>query len=83
MNDKDIWKIRLRPDGTWENVYRSDFYELDTDGLIAMSRGDFKDPTKELVAELEAMRDNYIEQALECGDLKEAKEVIEWIKKKS
>ena len=69
---KQIWKIRLRQDGTWENVY---FGEEPTT---------VTDPKKiallEEVKRLEEFKEYLIEQALEIKGFAEANDVISRIK---
>ena len=71
---KIIYKIRLRPDGTWENVY----YGEEPTTVV--------DPKKiailEEVKRLEEFKEYLIEQALEVKGFAEANEVISRIKNK-
>jgi hypothetical protein len=71
---KTIWKIRLRPDGTWENVY----YGEEPTTVV--------DPKKiamlEEVKRLEEFKEYLIEAALEIKGFAEANTVISRIKNK-
>jgi len=72
---KTIWKIRLRPDGEWENVYCGEEPTTVTDPKkIAML---------EEVKRLEEFKEYLIEQALEIKGFAEANEVISRIKNKT
>jgi hypothetical protein len=72
---KIIWKIRLRPDGEWENVY----YGEEPTTVI--------DPKKiamlEEVKRLEEFKEYLIEAALEIKGFAEANEVIQRVKNKT
>ena len=72
---KIIYKIRLRPDGTWQNVY---FGEEPTTVV---------DPKKiailEEVKRLEEFKEYLIEAALEVRGCAEANEVIQRVKNKT
>ena len=57
---KHIMKIRLRADGTWENVY-----------------DDFESERKKL----SEMASDYLEQAVEASGYRDAKEVINYIRR--
>jgi len=57
---KHIMKIRLRADGTWENVY-----------------DDFESERKKL----SEMASDYLEQAVEVSGYRDAKEVINYIRR--
>lgn len=76
---KHVWKIRLKPDGTWENVYTDDFYPLDGKGLADITQGKFKDPTRE---QLEEIRNQYIEEALLMSKWTESEEILNIIMRK-
>ena len=72
MEPKKILKIRLRPDGTWENVY--EYYSESVDDVV-----------KELeykmaqYAALHDLQSEYIESALELSDYEESKNVLSHI----
>ena len=69
---KQIWKIRLRQDGTWENVYFGEEPTTVTDlKKIALL---------EEVKRLEEFKEYLIEQALEIKGFAEANDVISRIK---
>ena len=65
MNKKVVWKIRLRPDGTWENVYGDDSVKINR--------------LKEYNLLLQ-FKDELIDLAMEARGLNEANEVINRIK---
>jgi hypothetical protein len=65
MNKKVVWKIRLRPDGTWENVYEDDSVKINR--------------LKEYNLLLQ-FKDELIDLAMEARGFDEANEVINRIK---
>ena len=85
---KQIWKIRLKPDGTWENVYRDEFYELDGKSLVDWNNSKFVDPSGSARFarverdNIETLAADLREMALGLSDLREAREVIAWVMKK-
>lgn len=70
MEPKKILKIRLRPDGTWENVYEEDSAE---DILNQLHR------KLELYHSLNNLQHTLIEDALEHSDYEESKVVLSQI----
>ena len=64
MNKKVIWKIRMKPDGTWENVY-DDSYKINRLKEYNM---------------LQEFKDELIDLAMQARGLDEANEVINRIK---
>jgi len=71
---KHIMKIRLREDGTWENVY---------DGS---SDQEFTPITNEMLVNMHSKRlseiaSDYLDQAVEASNYRDAKEVIDYIRK--
>jgi hypothetical protein len=67
-------KIRLRKDGTWENVYDDnssdqEFAPLSNEMLIKMQS-----------KRLNEIASDYLEQAVEASGYKDAKEVINYIR---
>ncbi len=71
---KHIMKIRLRKDGTWENVYDDgssdqEFAELSNEMLIKMQS-----------KRLTEIASDYLEQAVEASGYKDAKMVIDHIR---
>ena len=71
---KHIMKIRLRKDGTWENVY--------TDGS---SDQEFTHLSNEMLVKMQAKKLNeiasdYLDQAVEASGYKDAKQVIDYIR---
>jgi len=71
---KHIMKIRLRKDGTWENVYDDnssdqEFAPLSNEMLIKMQS-----------KRLNEIASDYLEQAVEASGYKDAKEVINYIR---
>ncbi len=71
---KHIMKIRLRKDGTWENVYDDgssdqEFAELSNEMLIKMQS-----------KRLTEIATDYLEQAVEASGYKDAKMVIDHIR---
>jgi hypothetical protein len=73
MEPKKILKIRLRPDGTWENVYEQESLEDIVNELEAK--------LTEFVS-LYDLQDAFIEQALELSDYEESKVVLSHIMQK-
>ena len=65
---KHIMKIRLRQDGTWENVYDDETTQLSNKTMIKMQNA---------LSELAA---DYLEQAVEASGYRDAKEVIDYIR---
>ena len=65
---KHIMKIRLRQDGTWENVYDDESTQLSNKTRIKMQNA---------LSELAA---DYLEQAVEASGYRDAKEVINYIR---
>jgi hypothetical protein len=65
---KHIMKIRLRQDGTWENVYDDETTQLSNKTMIKMQNA---------LSELAA---DYLEQAVEASGYRDAKEVINYIR---
>jgi len=61
-------KIRLRADGTWENVYDEESTQLSNKSMIKMQNA---------LSELAA---DYLEQAVEASGYRDAKEVINYIR---
>jgi len=71
---KHIVKIRLRKDGTWENVYDDnssdqEFTHLSNEMLVKMH-----------ARQLQEIASDYLDQAVEASGYKDAKEVIDYIK---
>ena len=71
---KHIMKIRLRKDGTWENVY--------TDGS---SDQEFTHLSNEMLVKMQSKRLNEIasdclDQAVEASGYRDAKQVIDYIR---
>ena len=71
---KHIMKIRLRQDGTWENVYEDgssdqEFTPLSTEMLVKMQS-----------KQLTEIASDYLEQAVEASGYRDAKEVIDYIR---
>ena len=71
---KHIRKIRLRKDGTWENVYDDgssdqEFTELSNEMLIKMQS-----------KRLQEIASDYLEQAVEASGYRDAKLVIDHIR---
>jgi hypothetical protein len=67
-------KIRLRKDGTWENVYDDnssdqEFTPLSNEMLIKMQS-----------KRLQEIASDYLEQAVEASGYRDAKEVINYIR---
>ena len=70
-------KIRLKQDGTWENVYNdgtadNEFHQLDVVELARIQREKLFDQSQD-----------YLEQAVELSGYKDAKEVIAHIQRKT
>ena len=71
---KHIMKIRLRKDGTWENVYDDntsdqEFTYLSNEMLVKMQS-----------RQLQEIASDYLDQAVEASGYKDAKEVIDYIR---
>ena len=71
---KHIMKIRLRKDGTWENVYDDgssdrEFTYLSNEMLVKMHQ-----------RQLAEIASDYLDQAVEASGYRDAKEVIAHIK---
>jgi hypothetical protein len=71
---KHIMKIRLRKDGTWENVYTdgsSDqkFTHLSNEMLVKMQS-----------KKLSEIASDYLDQAVEASGYRDAKQVIDYIR---
>ena len=71
---KHIWKIRLRKDGTWENVYDDgssdqEFTHLSNEMLVKMH-----------ARQLQEIGSDYLDQAVEASGYRDAKEVIDYIR---
>jgi hypothetical protein len=71
---KHIMKIRLRKDGTWENVYTDgssdqEFTHLSNEMLVKMQ-------TKKL----NEIASDYLDQAVEASGYRDAKQVIDYIR---
>jgi hypothetical protein len=84
MSKREVWKIRLKPDGTWENIYKDEFYEMDPMALAEMYMHKNRSVDRFALEEsnrLEGMRELLIEDALKIRGMKEAEEVIERIKR--
>jgi hypothetical protein len=74
---KHIMKIRLRKDGTWENIYDDnssdqEFTHLSNEMLIKMQS-----------KKLSEIASDYLEQAVEASGYRDAKEVLAYIKNKT
>ena len=74
---KHIMKIRLRKDGTWENVYDDnssdqEFTYLSNEMLIKMQ-----------AKKLSEIASDYLEQAVEASGYRDAKEILTYIKNKT
>jgi len=61
-------KIRLRQDGTWENVYDDESTQLSNKTMIKMQNA---------LSELAA---DYLDQAVEASGYRDAKQVIDYIR---
>ena len=71
---KHIMKIRLRKDGTWENVYDDnssdqEFTYLSNEMLINMQ-----------AKKLSEITSDYLDQAVEASGYRDAKQVIDYIR---
>ncbi len=71
---KHIMKIRLRKDGTWENVYDDgssdqEFTHLSNEMLVKMQS-----------KRLNEIASDYLDQAVEASGYKDAKQVIDYIR---
>jgi hypothetical protein len=74
---KHIMKIRLRKDGTWENVYDDnssdqEFTYLSNDMLVKMQSKRFDE-----------LASDYLEQAVEASGYRDAKQILSYIKNKT
>jgi hypothetical protein len=74
---KHIMKIRLRKDGTWENVYDDnssdqEFTYLSNEMLIKMQ-----------AKKLNEIASDYLEQAVEASGYKDANQILSYIKNKT
>lgn len=80
---KTLWKIKLRPDGTWEPVYgeKDTFYEMDGHGLAryAQEKRTLESKLREY-NELQELKDELIDLALTAKGMAEANEVINRIR---
>lgn len=73
---KHIMKIRLRKDGTWENVYEDgssdqEFTQLSPQMLAKMQS-----------KQLSEIASDYLEMAVEASEYRDARAVISYIKNK-
>mgnify|MGYP000045834245 CR=1 FL=1 len=77
MEPKKILKIRLMPDGTWQNIYATDdaFQQLDDFLLAELYRQQRQLAVNEYAGLVDQQMD-YIEQALEFSDYEESKNVL-------
>jgi hypothetical protein len=71
---KHIMKIRLRKDGTWENVYDDnssdqEFTHLSNEMLVKMH-----------ARQLQEIASDYLDQAVEASGYRDAKQVIDYIR---
>jgi hypothetical protein len=71
---KHVMKLRLRKDGTWENVYDDgssdqEFTQLSTNMLVKMQS-----------KRLSEIASDYLEEAVEASGYRDAKEVIDYIR---
>ena len=71
---KHVMKLRLRKDGTWENVYDDgssdqEFTQLSTNMLVKMQS-----------KRLSEIASDYLDQAVEASGYKDAKQVIDYIR---
>lgn len=71
---KHIMKIRLRKDGTWENVYDDgssdqEFTHLSNEMLVKMQS-----------KRLNEIASDYLDQAVEASGYRDAKQVIDYIR---
>jgi hypothetical protein len=74
---KHIMKIRLRKDGTWENVYDDnssdqEFTYLSNDMLVKMQSKRFAE-----------IASDYLEKAVEASGYRDAKQILSYIKNKT
>jgi hypothetical protein len=72
---KHIMKIRLRKDGTWENVYDDnssdqEFTHLSNEMLVKMHS-----------RQLQEIASDYLDQAVEASGYRDAKQVIDYIRR--
>ena len=77
MEPKKILKIRLMPDGTWQNIYANDdpFQELDAFLLAELHKQTRMSRRERIQKDVE----EYIEEALELSDYEESKIVLSHI----
>jgi hypothetical protein len=71
---KQVMKLRLRKDGTWENVY--------DDGSVDQGWADL---TPNMLAQMHSRKlteiaSDYLDQAVEASGYRDAKEVIDYIR---
>jgi hypothetical protein len=74
---KQIMKIRLRQDGTWENVYDDnssdqEFTHLTNDMIVKMHSRKYTE-----------IASDYLDQAVEASGYRDAKEILAYIKNKT
>ena len=74
---KHIMKIRLRKDGTWENIYDDnssdqEFTYLSNEMLIKMQSKKHSE-----------IASDYLEQAVDASGYRDAKEILTYIKNKT
>lgn len=82
MEPKKILKIRLMPDGSWQNVYANDdSFQLDDFLLAELYRQQRQLAMKEYAGLVDQQMD-FIEQALEVCDYEESKIVLSHIMSK-
>lgn len=77
MEKKILTKIRLRSDGTWEHVYDDgstdqEFYQLDMHSLAHIQKHR---------NQLYTMAEDYLDLAVEASQYKDAKQVIDYIRR--
>lgn len=86
QSKKIIARMRLKEDGTWENIYKDDFTELDHTDLAQMyamrNNPKLYKTALEQVAALEEIKELLIEQVMEMQGMDEANEVIQRIMSK-
>lgn len=86
QSKKIIARMRLKEDGTWENIYKDDFIELDSASLAEMyamrNNPKLYKTALEQVAALEEIKELLIEQVMEMQGMDEANEVIQRIMNK-
>jgi hypothetical protein len=71
---KHVMKLRLRKDGTWENVYEDgssdqEFTPLSTEMLVKIQS-----------KQLQEIASDYLDQAVEASGYRDAKQVIDYIR---